>query len=432
MYQQACAATHLRGEQSAEVLDLRMSCLNENLDQLGALTSTLASADADALSHAVAAAHGLTPISRCADVALLRSAVPLPRDEKTLQEVQRIRRSLAEIEALRSLGRVPDALAKAVALRPAAEATGYKGVLAETLASIGQLQVEFAPGDAEQALEQAVLTAESAGDEETAAYATTALSYAVGLSLGRSRDGMRWAALGHAFLNHLNHDRPRLRAWLFENEAMIDWSDGRFEAGPPLMQRAIDLLSAALGSNHPDTGVAFGDLSYSLIAQHRFEEALVAADRAVRIERENGDPNSYYLGFATYNRGEALRQLGRRAEARAAFEDALRIGEMLGDAMSPCLGEPLTGLGELALDERNPKAAIPLLERALAVRPPGSASDLYIAQTKFALARALWSSGTDRRRAHTLATAAHDVYASHHHAERQRATEAWLRENDAS
>src|SRR4029079_19298125 len=107
-------------------------------------------------------------------------------------------------------------------------------------------------------------------------------------------------------------------------------------------------------------------------------------------------------------------------------------GEVLGDAMSPCLGEPLTGLGELALDERNPQAAIPPLARALAVRPPGSASDLYIADTKFALARGLWSTGSDgdRRRAHTLATAAHDVYATHHHTERQRATEAWTREHD--
>jgi serine/threonine protein kinase len=430
MYQQACGATHLRGEQSAEVLDLRMSCLNENLDQLRALTLTLAGADADALSHAVAAAHNLTPISRCADVALLRSAVPLPRDEKTLQEVQRLRRSLAEVEALRSLGRVPDALAKAVALRPAAEATGYKGVLAETLSAIGQLQVEFAPNQAEQPLEEAVLTAESAGDDETAARAMTALSYAVGLSLGRSRDGLRWASLAHAVLNHLNHDRPRLRAWLFENEALIDWTDGRFETGPALMQRSIDLLTAALGSNHPDTGLAFVDLSYLLIVLHRPAEALAAAERAVRILRENGDPNGYYLVNATYNRGEALRQLGRRAEARAAFEEALRVGTLNGEAVSPCLGDPLTGLGELALDEGNPTGAIPPLERALTVRPPGSGSDVFIADTKFALARALGATETDRdrHRAHTLASEAHDVYATHHHVERQRATETWLRD----
>jgi eukaryotic-like serine/threonine-protein kinase len=31
MYQETCEATHVRGEQSAEVLDLRMSCLQERL-----------------------------------------------------------------------------------------------------------------------------------------------------------------------------------------------------------------------------------------------------------------------------------------------------------------------------------------------------------------------------------------------------------------
>ena len=68
MYLQTCEATHVRGEQSAEVLDLRMSCLDDNLDQVRALTDKLVAADENALSHAVAAAQGLTPVSRCADV----------------------------------------------------------------------------------------------------------------------------------------------------------------------------------------------------------------------------------------------------------------------------------------------------------------------------------------------------------------------------
>ncbi len=39
MYQETCEATHVRGEQSEEVLDLRMRCLNENLDDVRALTT---------------------------------------------------------------------------------------------------------------------------------------------------------------------------------------------------------------------------------------------------------------------------------------------------------------------------------------------------------------------------------------------------------
>ncbi|HXU05417.1 MAG TPA: protein kinase [Polyangia bacterium] len=82
MYLQTCEATHIRGEQSAEVLDLRMSCLNDNLDQVRALTDVLATANVAAVSHAVTATQDLTPVSRCADLALLRSALPSPATKR--------------------------------------------------------------------------------------------------------------------------------------------------------------------------------------------------------------------------------------------------------------------------------------------------------------------------------------------------------------
>src|SRR4029450_1593122 len=118
MYRQTCEATHVRGEQSAEVLDLRMSCLNDNLDQVRALTAALTTADSKVLSHAVAAAQDLTPVSRCADVATLRSAVPLPRDERTLREVQRLRPSVAEVQTYHALGNSSHALKHALSLKP--------------------------------------------------------------------------------------------------------------------------------------------------------------------------------------------------------------------------------------------------------------------------------------------------------------------------
>ena len=68
MYLQACEATHVRGEQSAEVLDLRMSCLADNLHQVRALADALAMADAEVVANAVSASKDLTPVARCADV----------------------------------------------------------------------------------------------------------------------------------------------------------------------------------------------------------------------------------------------------------------------------------------------------------------------------------------------------------------------------
>ena len=69
MYTDACEATHVRGEQSAEVLDLRMACLNERLGNARALSDVFATADGKVVENAVSAAAALPSLDRCADVA---------------------------------------------------------------------------------------------------------------------------------------------------------------------------------------------------------------------------------------------------------------------------------------------------------------------------------------------------------------------------
>ena len=76
-------------------------------------------------------------MSRCADVALLRSAVPPPRDERTLREVQRLRRSLADVKGMRDIGKVAPALATARALLPQVKNTGYRPLLGAALFESG-------------------------------------------------------------------------------------------------------------------------------------------------------------------------------------------------------------------------------------------------------------------------------------------------------
>ena len=50
-YRDACEATHVRGEQSAETLDLRMTCLDERLTGMRALVEVLSTADRDTVSR---------------------------------------------------------------------------------------------------------------------------------------------------------------------------------------------------------------------------------------------------------------------------------------------------------------------------------------------------------------------------------------------
>jgi hypothetical protein len=49
---EACEATHLRGEQSPALLDLRMACLHRDLSEVRALVGVLADADADVVERA--------------------------------------------------------------------------------------------------------------------------------------------------------------------------------------------------------------------------------------------------------------------------------------------------------------------------------------------------------------------------------------------
>lgn len=57
-HRSACEATRLRGEQSEEVMQLRMVCLDRQLKELGALVDQLGEADATAVQNAVPAAVG--------------------------------------------------------------------------------------------------------------------------------------------------------------------------------------------------------------------------------------------------------------------------------------------------------------------------------------------------------------------------------------
>ena len=83
MYKEACEATEVRREQSAEVLDLRMSCLQERLGGVRALTDVFSEATGEVVENAVSAANSLESLDRCADVPLLRAVVRPPEDPAT-------------------------------------------------------------------------------------------------------------------------------------------------------------------------------------------------------------------------------------------------------------------------------------------------------------------------------------------------------------
>jgi len=428
MYVQACEATHVRGEQSAEVLDLRMSCLNDNLDQVRALTDTLASAHTPALSHAVSASKDLTPVARCGEVSLLRSAIPLPREDRTLHEVQRLRRALAEVEMLWDVGDVVGVLKRTNALRPEVEATGYKPLLGELLYYIGLAESDIdenaATGDA--TLRRAMLVAEAARDDRTAAKICTSLVFVSGYRLGRIDDAKFWAEFARAILDRSGVDDPRLRSWIDTNWGGALARAGDFEAARFFVARSAEQKERLLGKEHPDYAISLGELSYVLARAGRASEALDFANRSIEIFVAHGDPDAFMLGVGHANQGDALFALGRFSEADAAYQRALVILTTNVGHRHPEAAFALQGLGEIRLLQRKPLEAVRLIEDALSVRQRPHADPVLAAESEFGLARALWESGGDRGKARRLAAAALGIYTTERRPSQERAVRSWL------
>jgi len=96
----------------------------------------------------------------------------------------------------------------------------------------------------------------------------------------------------------------------------------------------------------------------------------------------------------------------------------------------PWVAYPLTALGKTLTAESRSKQAVPILERALRIREHAEHYADLLAETRFALADALWAAGDDRARARSLAEAASRAYrALPGFAERAGQVERWVAEH---
>ena len=409
MYAETCEATQVRGEQSAEVLDLRMGCLGERLSSVRALGDVFMTADSGVVDNAVGAANALPALDRCSDLPMLRAVIKPPDDPLVRAKVAAVRDEVAKVKALGDSGQCDQAATAGAAVVAAANALGYLPLQAEAhlaLGRLGETCTDTRKAIAE--LDEAVFAAEASRHDQVAIEANY---YLGGLYAGRFHDTrVARNALRHSqavlarFPGH-----PTMEAWLLDAEADIASDEGRYEEALSESQKVLALKESTLGSSSFDVAISASNVAIKLHALKRDAEAEPLMRRAVDLFTKLFGSDSTRVAMALVNRVEILTGLGRFVEAGTALEEAL-VTFKSQKASEFYVGYALLDRGNLELAEHEARSAVRTLEQSVALL--GDQDPLIAAQARFALSRALWSAGPGQReRSRALAEATREAIA---------------------
>ncbi len=442
MHTDACEATRVRGEQSEDLLDLRMACLAERREELKSVTASLKGADAQVVRGALETAQSLRSLQGCADARALR-ALPEPPPAQR-ERVRALEAELGRVRGLQNVGSYAEALVLAGRVAGDAAGLGFAPLEAEALVEIGWLQRSNGELEAsEKTLYRAAYLADGAGDDRDRAWAWASLLYGVAYASKKTEGvgNLRAQALAaarrvpsdvelQATLEGvigsllLDEDKPEEARAAFERQlAAHEHVHGKdcVHAYVPLANiglsytrvhddarargayvRALGVAEKELGPSSPDTALVVGQLGSAMDDAGDYAQAEANHRRAVLVvEAALGAENpgvAIHLG----NLARALSNQARFAEAIPVAERALAIREK---ALGPAhmkLVYPLLALGEALVGAGQHARAVPLLERALALKVAASVGTAR-GEAKFQLARALDASGQDRARARALA-----------------------------
>ena len=447
-----CEATRVRGEQSEQLLDLRMQCLDQRLERMGALVDSLTrGVTGEVVDQALTAAYQLPSLDRCRDADALRALAPLPEDATKRAHIDQLYQGLRRAEAFQSAGRYRDARAQIDEILAPARDLGYGPLTAGILYQLGRLLNANGRAEAaQQHLLEAAKLGSSVGDDASSAESWIELISVIGHTQGRFEIAEWLAHTAEAAVLRAGQ-QPLLRARLLTERAGVAFAAGQYRealsrhqaalairlevlgdmhpdvaaslshmganqyhsgemsAARPNMERALAIRTAALGPRHPVVGQSHINLGGVLVALQDYErarehflEALEILESVVAEGRETGALHN--------NLGELHWFLGRPEVALEHYTKALGILEKVHGSSHPFTAYALAGLGQALVALGRPEAAIARLQRALTIREQSKAAPGELAVVRFYLHRAHWHAGSQTPERLQQAQAAYEAY----------------------
>jgi eukaryotic-like serine/threonine-protein kinase len=365
---EACAATTLRGEQSAEVMDLRMACLHGARQHLAAVTEVLASADAEVVLRAHQLVDRLPPLAACSDLEALRAEVPPPHADDA-EAVDLAQSRLARARALYDAGRFADARTELDEVERALDGVGYGPI--RTRVKIVQGALAYELGDriaAEAALREA---SRLAAQHRQWRELLTALRELMG-QLGERDDRVAEALQYSELALGLAADDPADEAAIRDTIGGLLCAQGKCEEGEKQQREALALRESVLDPYDDEIAQSHNNIGNARLMQLDFASAESEYRIALRIHEHTLGAEHPLVAQTRFHLGSALAGLERLQDAeheqrvaldsleRSLGPDHILVTEARGN-----LGNTLAAMGRLAEAEVQSRKTLEAMQRTL-------------------------------------------------------------------
>lgn len=324
-HRDACDDTHRRGQQSEDLLDRRMLCLDRRLTETDALLERFETADRSVVEEAPEAIERLPRPEECGDIEALLGAPRPPRDRQAREALRRTEAELAQAKALAAAGKYPEALTRAQAVVETADGLEQRGLQAEALVLAGEMHRWLGNGsDGANALVEAMWAAEASRKDRLAAEAARHLVWLLGVDQRLFLRAHYWVRLAEAKLDRAAGDVRELRADLDDAAGSLLRIEGRYAESLERHTRALETRQEIENASL-EVASTSDYLASTLGSMGRHEEALVHRERALEILRRELGPEHPKLAQTLTNLGIELKYLGRYEEALEHQQEALDI-----------------------------------------------------------------------------------------------------------
>ncbi|HEY5922741.1 MAG TPA: serine/threonine-protein kinase [Kofleriaceae bacterium] len=388
-WRDACVATSVRKEQSAELLDKRMVCLERKRAEVDAFAVLLGGADRALIAEAPAAIARLSAPESCGDRSLLVDAPAPPAGSSQRVVVTMLSQWIAQARAFWVAGRYAKGLEHLMHVETQVESAGHLPTLASFLSLKGLLEDETGAFDpAEATWRRNIQVAAEAGDRILVARTWLDLIRLLGVRKGDSEKALalvpaaqsavtlsrdpELAVRFHAYLGtiHRNADQlpeaeKELRQALAGYQRKARGKDdldvatastnlglainglGKLAEAEKLHRSALATFTTVYGPNHPRTAAVHNNLGMVLQGMEKYEESRVQFKTAVDVLSAALGPEHQSLAGLLSNLALAEGGVGRREDAVKTHRRAVAILER---KLPP--GDPkiATARGNLALE----------------------------------------------------------------------------------